>query len=137
MRLSMVITGLLTCATGYSQTACEMCERHTLVSVVEVGADHLIKHDLPFGSALPRHVPRETPWLVSFTVDFAGVPCDVHLLRDTPSSMTEVILKAIRQWRFRPFEMNGTPRCFRTTLFVYLRDRTGVPTIVASGLEAK
>jgi hypothetical protein len=78
----------------------------------------LVSHVMPTVSA--RSARRE-PWVFQLAINQRGVPCSAHIIGGPEGAAGNALVSALLKWRFRPFIHNGSPFCFMTHVYVYVR----------------
>ena len=54
---------------------------------------------------------------VHLIIDKQGVPKDLHIIKGDPA-LTKPVLDALRQWRWKPYKLNGEPVEADTNVYV-------------------
>jgi len=55
--------------------------------------------------------------VVALTIDKHGVPRDLHLTKGDPI-LAKAALEALRQWRWRPYTLNGEPVEVESSVYI-------------------
>ena len=70
--------------------------------------------------AYPAHVDPKAMTegvIVQVTIDKQGLPKDLRVTEGAPE-LAEPVLNAIRQWRWRPYKLNGGPVEIESNVYV-------------------
>jgi TonB family protein len=60
----------------------------------------------------------EGPVVLSLTINQEGEPVDVHVKKGVRDDLDQSALTAVRQWRWKPYLLNGNPTAVDTTVTV-------------------
>jgi protein TonB len=62
----------------------------------------------PVYPVLARQIHAEGNVILEATIDESGIVRDIHVLRSVPM-LDAAAIEAVRQWRYAPTRLNGTP----------------------------
>jgi hypothetical protein len=91
---------------------------------------HVLVHSELPKAPVDRDAVRSEAWVFELVIGRDGHPCHVALARGPHGPVSEAFSTALRKWTFLPW-----PRCFRTQVFLYVREQQGRPTMIVPGLE--
>ena len=80
-------------------------------------AGKVIKRVMP---VYPKNVPAKAiaqGVVVKLTIDKQGVPKDLRITRGDPI-LTKATLDAVRQWRWKPYQLNGEAVEVETSVYI-------------------
>jgi TonB family protein len=78
----------------------------------------LLSQSLPWypDEAKRKHIQGKV--VLSIIIDAAGTTSDVRMLSSPDQSLTDSAIAAVKQWRYKPAELNGVPVSIRSTVEV-------------------
>jgi protein TonB len=117
-KLALVLSlGALTSAAAFATTA-----EQAYIESCRKGSDMPV----PVSVVTPRVSPdyAGTTVQLEFTVDVTGKPADLSVKSDTDTTLAAAVMDAVKQWRFKPAELNGVPVATKVLLPVNIVDET-------------
>jgi hypothetical protein len=135
----------LTLQDGHSQSvsslSCGVCSDPAKIAYgpFAIAVQHITHYDLPHAPSIPPDAVPVEPWLFEFTTMNAdGRPCAVRRVRGPTGAFADAVSGAVSQWTFTPVQMrSGSPGCFRTRVFFYLRTHNGKVIVEVPGLTPR
>ena len=98
-----------------SETAARPAVMHVKGGVMAGNALTKVQPEYP-AKAKADHV--EGTCTLGLIIDKEGMPTDIHILKTVRKDVDESTLTAVRQWRWKPYLLNGEPVAVQTTVNV-------------------
>jgi periplasmic protein TonB len=75
------------------------------------GSANALKAPVPLAVVTPMISPNYagTQVRLAFTVDEKGTPIEFSVVSSPDAAVGKVVVDAVKKWRFKPAELNGTP----------------------------
>lgn len=140
-RIAVVMAVSVTCALpivaqkqmtfGATCGVCDKTRREAWGPANELNRS-LLRHPLPVVPAM-QMIPSE-PWVVELILDLDGKICALKLLSGKDDAFGKALFRSLHEWTFSPFMTRVGAVCYRTRLFVYLRQREGRVVVEVPGI---
>jgi TonB family protein len=78
----------------------------------------LVSQTVPWypDEAKGKHIQGKV--VLSILIDADGTTSDIHMLSSPDQTLTDSAIAAVKQWRYKPYELNGVPVSIRSTVEV-------------------
>ena len=115
MRKLFVVCVLLAVSGSFAQQTAEKTASGQTCSVTKGKLVKRVETIIPPGvtaKAIAKGV------VVKLTIDKQGVPKDIYVLKGDPM-LAKAAVEAVRQWRYKPYKLNGEPVDVESTVYVH------------------
>jgi hypothetical protein len=136
LAIMTTVGSLCVFADGPAPISCTECRTPGGKKIVAVGqfgmvSRNVLEYRVPDAKTIGR-VNRLEPWVISLTLsNREGPPCSVELHSGPDDDVAKALIGAIKAWISRPLTLPSVgPVCFRTRLYVYVRQQNGHTAII-------
>lgn len=115
-KLALVLSlGALTSAVAFAMT-----DEQAYLESCRKGSDVPVPVAVVSPSVSPGYAGTTVE--LEFTVDVTGKPADLSVKSTTDNTLAVAVMNAVKQWRFKPAQLNGVPVATKVVLPVKIVD---------------